>query len=323
MKCAFVLPYFGKFNNYFPLFLKSCAKNLKYDWIIYTDDKTSYKYPPNVHVHYTTFEKIKSLCEKKLQIDISLEKPYKLCDFKPAYGLVFEDDLKNYDYWGHCDCDVIFGDMDQLLTPLLNQGYDKLFAAGHLTVYKNTYENVRRFMKKYHNRSLYKEFLTVPEICWFDEDWKSDNVHSLFIEDGAKVCCEFLAYNPSGNYLQFIQRTYNSETRKYVEENKNKSICYWDDGTVGVYDLKTKFKTEYLYVHLQHRKMTVKCGVEESNSFVILPNEFCKIDRCDCNTLERINPIPLSAYIYLVNRFFKRVKRKLKIGERKDDSQKS
>ncbi|HFI0095249.1 TPA: DUF6625 family protein [Streptococcus suis] len=32
--CTFVIPYFGSFPNYFPLFLKSCGYNRDYSWII-------------------------------------------------------------------------------------------------------------------------------------------------------------------------------------------------------------------------------------------------------------------------------------------------
>lgn len=40
-KCCFVIPYFGKFNNYFPLYLKSCTCNNDFNWLIITDDKNS------------------------------------------------------------------------------------------------------------------------------------------------------------------------------------------------------------------------------------------------------------------------------------------
>ena len=33
-KGVLILPYFGKFNNYFPLFLKSCGYNPSYDFLI-------------------------------------------------------------------------------------------------------------------------------------------------------------------------------------------------------------------------------------------------------------------------------------------------
>ena len=59
LKKALIIPYFGTFNNYFELWLKSCEYNKDIDWLIFTDDKTDYTYPSNVHVYYTTFEKIK------------------------------------------------------------------------------------------------------------------------------------------------------------------------------------------------------------------------------------------------------------------------
>ena len=39
----------------------------------------------------------------------------KLCDYKPAYGLIFEDELIGYDYWGFCDTDILLGDIYQFL----------------------------------------------------------------------------------------------------------------------------------------------------------------------------------------------------------------
>lgn len=46
--CVFILPYYGKFPNYFQLFLNSCGSNPEYDWLIFTDDHTAYDYPDNV-----------------------------------------------------------------------------------------------------------------------------------------------------------------------------------------------------------------------------------------------------------------------------------
>lgn len=110
-KAAFIIPFFGKFNNFFQLFLNSCGKNKDYDWIIFTDDKTNYQYPSNLIVNYTTFEKIKSLFQTKFKSKISLDRPYKLCDFRPMYGYLFQEYLKDYKFWGHCDTDMLFGDI--------------------------------------------------------------------------------------------------------------------------------------------------------------------------------------------------------------------
>ncbi len=49
-RCVLILPYFGQFNNYFPLFLKSCEANPTYTWMIFTDNEFKYACPENVHV---------------------------------------------------------------------------------------------------------------------------------------------------------------------------------------------------------------------------------------------------------------------------------
>lgn len=313
-KCVFILPYFGKFNNYFGLFLKSCGKNTEYNWLILTDDKEKYNYPSNVKVIYSTFDEIKERFKNKIGLEISLPSPYKLCDFKPTYGLVFEEYIQEYEYWGHCDCDVIFGNLNKMLSPLLNEGYDKLFAAGHLTIYKNTAKNNRRFLQNYHGRNLAQEFLSVPEICWFDEDWKADNIHTMFLDSDAKVFSEVLAFNPSGNHAYFVQRNYIPTEHRYVEEKYKKALYVWDDGSVirETLDGNKLRREEYLYLHLQHRKMRVN-GVNEKDSFFqIVPNEFIPLKSLpkSVEEWEKIKKEPFKAHGYIVKKQIDRVKRK-------------
>ncbi|KID48602.1 hypothetical protein C095_10020 [Fusobacterium necrophorum subsp. funduliforme B35] len=97
------------------------------DWLIYTDNRTGYSYPKNVIVRYITLEEIRERIEKSIGFSISLHRAYKLCDFRPIYGDIFQDDIKEYQYWGHCDCDLIFGDIKKFVFPLLEQKYHKLF----------------------------------------------------------------------------------------------------------------------------------------------------------------------------------------------------
>ena len=146
-KCVLILPYFGKFKNYFDMFLMSCAVNNKINWLVISDQHCPKKCD-NVQWINMEFKEFKNLIQKKFDFSISLNKPYKLCDYKPTYGYVLEEYIKEYDYWGYCDCDLIFGNLNKILVPLLNEYYDKLFAAGHLTIYKNNKKNNRRFMKK-------------------------------------------------------------------------------------------------------------------------------------------------------------------------------
>ena len=93
---AYVIPYFGKFPKGFELFLMSCKNNPTIDWLIFTDDKTKYEYPENVKVFYDTFEEIKKRVQQNFDFEIVLDKPYKFCDYKPAYGEIFQEELKDY-----------------------------------------------------------------------------------------------------------------------------------------------------------------------------------------------------------------------------------
>ena len=99
-RIAFVIPYFGKLPAMFPAWLNSCQQNPTIDFIVFTDDKTTYNYPDNVKVEYTTFDKVKKQISDLFDFENSLDTPYKLCDYKPTYGLVFAKWLKDYDFWG-------------------------------------------------------------------------------------------------------------------------------------------------------------------------------------------------------------------------------
>lgn len=316
-KCVFILPYFGKFNNYFDLFLKSCGQNQQYEWLIFTDDKNKYNYPSNVKVIYITFEDLRKKFADKLNMNISLPKPYKLCDFKPTYGYVFSEYITEYEFWGHCDCDLIFGNLEHILTPLLDEGYDKLFAAGHLTIYKNNTENNERFMESYKGKVLYKEFLTVPEICWFDEDWYQENIHSIFLEAGAKVYTKSLALNPSGRYSLFVQREYNPVNRQYHDIKYKNAVYIWEQGNLYQIikgSLSEQFnKREFLYMHFQHREMSMDREILNKSCFQIVPNKFKLLKRIPKSNsdLRGVRAMPLTAYFFFLKKIQRKIKNKL------------
>ena len=147
-KIIFIIPYFGKFKNYFQLFLNSCKYNDTVNWLIFTDDYTEFQYPNNVKVVYTTFEKIRNQIQSKFDFKICLEKPYKLCDYKVTYGYVFSEYIKQYDFWGYCDIDLIWGNIRKFYTDNLLNNNDKIGFYGHCTIYRNNEEINKMFMKK-------------------------------------------------------------------------------------------------------------------------------------------------------------------------------
>ena len=73
--------------------------------------------------------------EKELNIKISLSRPYKCCDLKPIYGLLFNRYVKECDFWGYCD--LIFGNIRKFVTDDILNENDKIYISGHLSLYRN------------------------------------------------------------------------------------------------------------------------------------------------------------------------------------------
>ena len=91
VKVALLNCYFGKFPNYFGLWLQSCRNNPGIDFILVTDAKIQYEIPSNVIVIRLTWDELMERIEVKFDFPIVITSPYKLTDFKPAYGFVFDD----------------------------------------------------------------------------------------------------------------------------------------------------------------------------------------------------------------------------------------
>lgn len=277
-KLIFIIPYFGKFNNYFQFYLESCSKNKKVDWLIYTDDKTEYKFPKNIKIKYITFNKFKEKIQKKIPYEIILERPYKLCDFKPLYGYLFEEDIKEYEYWGHCDTDMIWGNIEKLLFSRLEDNYyDKLFFLGHCTLYKNTKDMNIYFQNLIESHKRFREILQNEENYSFDEEFKN-SINNIFFNDNKKVYLKELEANIYTKSSNFNLVTYNFEKNKYVVEKKKDFLVVYDNGNLYGYSKEKNIlkKDEYLYIHMQARKMEVRC--KNYNFYKIIPNSFENIE---------------------------------------------
>jgi hypothetical protein len=80
-----------------------------FDLLCYSDHPIPFVSAKNIIHKSCSFQEFKALIQKNLGIKINLRNPYKLCDFKPTYGLVLSKDLKGYNFWGSIDPDVIMG----------------------------------------------------------------------------------------------------------------------------------------------------------------------------------------------------------------------
>ena len=191
MKYCFIVQYYGEFPIWFPLFLKSCEHNKGIDWLFFVDHEYTEHKPHNVKFHLQSPTEFQKLCKKKFghEVELMCYKGrkgktlgyFKLCDYRPMYGFLFEDYLKDYDYWGWCDIDMIFGNLIDYVKKQSGEFECMSFAAepyplpyGPCTLIKNNIKMNMLFQKSKDIDNL----LTTQRHFHFDEDW-TDNVHSI------------------------------------------------------------------------------------------------------------------------------------------------
>ncbi len=167
---AILIPYFGKWPSNMNLYLDSCKKNEIFNFIFFTDLGVYTNSPENVKYVHFTFEEIILKIEVSLNIELPSIKPYKLCDYRPAFGLIFSDLLTEYDFWGYGDIDLIYGNLKSIFTKEVLEEND-IFALrrdhlhGPLTFYRND-----DFINSLFARSeQFVSIFTNPEYSSFDE----------------------------------------------------------------------------------------------------------------------------------------------------------
>lgn len=137
-----VVCYIGPWPNYFPLYLHSCAHNPTVDFLLLSDQAAPGHLPPNVRVEPMTLPAFNQLATAKLGLPVQVAEPFKLCDFKAAYGHIFEDYLEGYDFWVLGDIDLVYGCIPAFWNQETLRDVEILssrheFLTGHGTVFRN------------------------------------------------------------------------------------------------------------------------------------------------------------------------------------------
>lgn len=170
-KICFVIPQFGIIPGYVDFFIKTASYSANIaDFIFFTDQDMKPNPVRNVFAEKITFEQFVTLAQTKLKCNLNVISAYKLCDLKPMYGLIFEDYLKQYLYWGHCDFDIIFGDIESLLKKNSFDRFDifctqRTYASGPFQIFRNV-EKVNHFFM---NSPSWRQVLSQPDYLGFDE----------------------------------------------------------------------------------------------------------------------------------------------------------
>lgn len=279
-KIALILPYFGKFPEWFELWIASAGENSSIDWLLFTDDHTSFGYSSNIHVKYMKWEEMKNLIRSKFDFEVSIETPYKLCDYKPAFGDIFKEYLEDYDFWGHCDPDCIWGNIRAFVTDDILNRYQKIFMRGHLTLYKNELK-VNQWYKTL-SEVRYKEVYSSAESFSYDEGDPIDrpeNINGLLQKNNIDYYQEMCFDDIYQEKLYFVSRYARDNYIKVTgceELNNLKYILRYSCGKLyQVMLIGGKiFQFETCYAHFQKRKMKICLTDLDSSSYLIIPNKF-------------------------------------------------
>lgn len=268
-RIVLIIPYFGQFPNYFDLWIKSAEANKSFDFFIYTDQhfpSLSIK-GNNIKIVNTSFQELVKKIKNKLG-NVVINKPYKLCDYKPCYGCIFEDDIADYDYWGFCDIDLIFGNLESFITDDLLNEYDKLFFHGHFCLMKNCDKMRYLWKREYKSVLSYKVAFMTNYVTHFDE--------SATIAFASEKSTDIKQYTNDKLFYNPIWNLYELKGYRETEER----ICLWENGVLTLLwnsegCIRSK---EVMYVHLMKRTMRIKIQ-NSSEGFMFYRDVFSDLNK--------------------------------------------
>lgn len=174
IKKLLIRPFIGELPEYMDRYMDNINSLKKYgfDWLIFTDKN-----------------KYIELIEKKLGLKVDLGGHLlNPSEFRPAFGLIFEDYLKGYDFWGHTDFDCVYGRLDrfvsdEFLSSLDIFGNDLNAMCGPFSLYRNN-DYINNLFKEHPKWQRY--FLDHKHHA-FDEQGMSEVVRRIKEENKARV----------------------------------------------------------------------------------------------------------------------------------------
>ncbi len=191
LKKILLLPWFGPF----PSWLDQWVANMEYLKPMGYDYKI-----------YSNLDLFKERIVEVLGINPVIESGTgKVWDYRPALGLLFSEDIKGYDYWGHTDFDCVYGNVEKFIpdsflknVDIYGNHYD--YISGPWSLYRNCKEVNNAF--KLHPRwkvymespvatswsesefsTIAQQHLRVKYLCQQTKDW--NNFDTLKLVDGS------------------------------------------------------------------------------------------------------------------------------------------
>lgn len=276
-KICLVIPYFGKFPNYFSLWYESAKQNHTVDFLFITDHDEM-KSDANIHVLKMSFCELVDRIQKLFSFKISLKNPYKLVDYKCAYGEIFQEYLESYDFWGYCDVDLIFGNIRFFINDDILGNYQKINMHGHFSLYANNKEMRLLYKRQYKDIIDYRSVYKSDYIWHFDE---YPGISNIVKKSGIKWIDIEKYADLDWTRNRFV-KVYDHSLKQGDSPDIEQGFFY-KDGKLFNLIVSPKGndifeKQEIMYVHLQKRKMKIMT-LDTKGGYYILPNMFVNIEK--------------------------------------------
>jgi len=161
--------YFGRWPAWINFFVESCKWNPSVHWRIYTDCGEPANCADNVTYVPVSFDDYAANARARLGVGFEPTNAYKICDLKPAFGLLHEAEIAGYPFFGYGDLDVIYGNIETFYRALRDP-YDVISthperASGHFLVLRNT----RALRRAFELIPDYAQLLASPRHTGIDE----------------------------------------------------------------------------------------------------------------------------------------------------------
>lgn len=178
-KVVIITSRFGSLSSFFDTWLESASRNKNFDFLILTDIDISCSADNIMVKKYDSFECFINEVNKKIGYKTGITTPFKTADLRPAYAFLFEDTLKRkycerykhegeYDFWGYCDTDLIFGELSRFISDDVLDKCDVFQTWGHFTLIRNIDKFNQLYGTPYKSYQL-KKCLRLPENCMVEE----------------------------------------------------------------------------------------------------------------------------------------------------------
>lgn len=258
-----IFPHFGKLPPQYKMWRSSALYNTNIDFLFFTDCEV--ESAKNIIVHKMTFDAFRQMVQSKFDFPVVLDRPYKICDYRPGFAFILSEYVKDYDFWGWGDLDVVYGDIRHFVTDDVLSHHKMISGYGHFTLYSNDEDTNTFFMKEVEGYVDYKDAFTQQRSMYYDEygykgfgdKWRDCRPDDCWLEwpfDNAS--------KPKQSYH------FNSLTRGWqrviFEHVDNKLFMLrFNKGKLE--------KKESLYAHFQHRGF-MKDEVTDYGHFLVTPN---------------------------------------------------